>query len=203
MNKQNIILLIFGISIAILFYLCYKNKKESFEGIAGSSFVSRVPKGTIVAYYPPDGNIKSIPAGWAACDGSKDGVPDLRGRFIRMYSNDLSGESDESSYVTKGIGPNVPQQDLNGYGRSDGQHISYIQKLQFKDVGGTDLQKMNEWEMPTHNHGYSVGQNSCNADCPHGSDINIAKDPNVNNQGGGMHHNNTPPYYVLVYIIKL
>ena len=100
MNKQNIILLIFGISIAILFYLCYKNKKESFEGIAGSSFVSRVPKGTIVAYYPPDGNIKSIPAGWVACDGEATlsgdiKVPDLRGRFISgVDTNNNIGNTD-------------------------------------------------------------------------------------------------------------
>ena len=37
------------ILISILFYL-YFQKKECFEGIAGTSFVSRVPKGTIVAW---------------------------------------------------------------------------------------------------------------------------------------------------------
>lgn len=206
MNKQNIILMIFGILIAILFYLFYKNKKESFEGIAGSSFVSRVPKGTIVAYYPPDGQITSIPSGWTACDGKTDfgkgKVPDLRGRFIRMYSGDLDGSSDESSYVTKDIGLNVPQAELNGYGREDGQHISYIQKLQLGDYGGTDLQKMHIWEMPSHNHGNSV-TGVCNGNCPGGDNTNFGTNQSIINSGGNQSHNNTPPYYVLVYIIKL
>ena len=99
MNRQNIILLIFSLLFLILFYLHFR-KKESFEGIAGSSFVSRVPKGTIVAYYPPDGNIKSIPAGWVACDGEATlsgdiKVPDLRGRFISgVDTNNNIGNTD-------------------------------------------------------------------------------------------------------------
>ena len=99
MNRQNIILLIFSLLFLILFYLHFR-KKESFEGSAGSSFVSRVPKGTIVAYYPPDGNIKSIPAGWVACDGEATlsgdiKVPDLRGRFISgVDTNNNIGNTD-------------------------------------------------------------------------------------------------------------
>lgn len=42
------------------------------------SGIGAVPVGTIILWY---GDTSSIPAGWALCDGSADGLPDMRGRF--------------------------------------------------------------------------------------------------------------------------
>ena len=83
MNQQNIIiptLIVILVLILVLFYLHFQNQKECFEGIAGTSFVSRVPKGTIVAY-----NKAEAPAGWAVCNG-ESGTPDLRGKFILGFN---------------------------------------------------------------------------------------------------------------------
>ena len=83
MNQQNIIiptLIVILVLILVLFYLHFQNQKECFEGIAGTSFVSRVPKGTIVAY-----NKAEAPAGWAICNG-ESGTPDLRGKFILGFN---------------------------------------------------------------------------------------------------------------------
>ena len=75
-DKQVAFNIVMLIIVSLLVYLYFQNQKECFEGIAGTSFVSRVPKGTIVAY-----NKAQAPAGWAICDG-ESGTPDLRGRFI-------------------------------------------------------------------------------------------------------------------------
>ena len=220
MNRQNIILLIFSLLFLILFYLHFR-KKESFEGIAGSSFVSRVPKGTIVAF-----NGTVAPAGWALCNG-ENGTPNLRGRFIRMFSNDLAPDDNAvdstfNSYVKKYIGPNVPDKDLSGNARD--YQISWVQKLQLGDYGGTDLMRLIENEMPRHSHSIGVGSGDsggCNIGLFSKDTLACARlgknndrqtsDPEgsqnpynyINTSGGSESHNNTPPYYVLAYIMKL
>ena len=75
------------ITISVLLYFHFR-KKESFEGIAGSSFVSRVPKGTIVAF-----NGTVAPAGWALCNG-KNGTPDLKSKFILGYESGANNIGD-------------------------------------------------------------------------------------------------------------
>ena len=52
-----------------------------------------VPEGIIVMW---SGTVNNIPTGWALCDGSQGGVPDLRGRFIVMADN-----------IGQGPGPSV------------------------------------------------------------------------------------------------
>ena len=124
-----------------------------------------------------------------------------------MYSDDLTGTTTWNSYVTKPIGANVPQKELNGQGRPTAEQISYIQKLQLDDVGGTDLQRLDTLEMPSHNHDHNInrsGDDDCGAsntfDCGEGGGKSGVV---ISSSGGGESHNNTPPYYVLVYIIKL
>lgn len=52
-----------------------------------------VPIGTIIAWHPgeesTDGKRIRAPHGWAICDG-ENGTPDLRGRFLRGLSSDVS-----------------------------------------------------------------------------------------------------------------
>ena len=79
-NKQVAFNIVMLIIVSLLVYLYFQNQKECFEGIAGTSFVSRVPKGTIVAY-----NKAQAPAGWAICNG-ESGTPDLRGKFILGFN---------------------------------------------------------------------------------------------------------------------
>jgi microcystin-dependent protein len=219
-NFQTLFNIFVVITISILLYFHFR-KKESFEGIAGSSFVSRVPKGTIVAF-----NGTVAPAGWALCNG-ENGTPDLRGRFIRMFSTDLppSDNDDNStfnSYVKRYIGPNVPDKEFNGNARDF--QLSWVQKLQLGDYGGTDLMRLIEKEMPSHSHSIGVGygdSGGCNiglfskdtlacARLGKNNDRQTSDDERgngpmnyINTSGGNESHNNTPPYYVLAYIMKL
>jgi hypothetical protein len=61
-----------------------------------------VPPGTIVAYYPQNGDLKSnpVPLGWVVCDGN-NGTPDLRGRFLCMYSDDIIPNRNEVKQILK------------------------------------------------------------------------------------------------------
>jgi microcystin-dependent protein len=181
MNHINIILIIFVILFAILFYLHFQ-KKESFEGIAGSSFVSRVPKGTIVAYYPVGGDLSKnpVPAGWAFCDGTK-GTPNLRGRFILGFNPNTN---QDTSLIPNNLG----------------------------GVGGTEVETLSLEQIPSHTHsvgGLAVWNTSCGDDCANidsGSKFG-AVSGNTSLTGGKdgitQPHNNLPPFYVLVYIMKL
>jgi hypothetical protein len=61
---------------------------------SGNYSVIGFPKGLIIMWY---GDKTKIPPGWVACDG-KNGTPDLRGQFVRMYSDDL-GVFDKGIYT--------------------------------------------------------------------------------------------------------
>jgi len=172
MNHINVILIIFVILFAILFYLHFQ-KKESFEGIAGSSFVSRVPKGTIVAYYPPGGDLSKnpVPVGWHVCDGTQD-TPDLRGRFIRGYdpgrSNNIIGSTGGEEQVTLSL-EQIP---------SHTHGIS--QALVGVPSGWAKYGDGGEQATTVDNTGSAGGKD-----------------------GITQPHDNLPPFYVLVYIMKL
>ena len=183
-NFQTLFNIFVVITISVLLYFHFR-KKESFEGIAGSSFVSRVPKGTIVAYYPPkddwEKNPIPVPAGWIVCDGKDGKTPDLRGKFIWGYNP--KENQDTSRWFNTFGGPG-----------GDEQHILSLE------------------EIPPHNHsvgglakwGTSCGDNCANIDS--GSKFG-AVSGNTNLTGGKdgttQPHNNLPPFYVLVYIMKL
>ena len=192
MNNQNIILLIFALLFLILFYMCYNNKKESFEGIAGTSFVSRVPKGTIVSYYPPDGKITNIPAGWSVCDGNTTlqgniKVPDLRGRFI-VGINPMSQE----------INTNFSQYVLGNTGGTE-KHLLTLQEIPPLPSNNPKSRIAQYESDPTYANSNFGGQG---AQLTHkrnfGTDIDGLP-------GGGPNtpHENRPPYFALIYIIKL
>jgi len=181
MNHINIILIIFVILFSILFYLHFQ-KKESFEGIAGSSFVSRVPKGTVVAYYPVGGDLSKnpVPAGWAFCDGTK-GTPNLRGRFILGFNPNTN---QDTSLIPNNLG----------------------------GVGGTEVETLSLEQIPKHSHSVSIPWRSFSRDGGQTGfltyyDQEGATGFNTSEIGGKdgitQPHNNLPPFYVLVYIMKL
>jgi microcystin-dependent protein len=196
MNNQNIVLLIFAILFLILFYMCYNNKKESFEGIAGTSFVSRVPKGTIVAYYPPDGNTTNIPAGWVVCDGKttlqgNTNVPDLRGKFI-VGVNSGDKNNDFETYDLKRTGGEekhlLTLQEIPPLPSSDNKKTFIVQYD--PDPAFSNSKFGGEGANFTHRRNFGTNQAS----------------PIVPNSiGGGPNtaHENRPPFYALIYIIKL
>ena len=95
-------------------------KKECFIKEIGSKKIFYVqlssddntPRGTILMFYPgtleEEQTLKDvIPDGYAICDGTTEGVPDLRGRFIRSANSyDDVGEHDNSNLVQGESGRN-------------------------------------------------------------------------------------------------
>ena len=95
-------------------------KKECFIKEIGSKKIFYVqlssddntPRGTILMFYP--GTLEEgqalkdvIPEGYAICDGTTEGVPDLRGRFIRSaYDYSDTGEHDNNNLVQGESGRN-------------------------------------------------------------------------------------------------
>ena len=67
---------------------------------------SIVPKGVILMW---SGTPADIPSGWALCDG-QDGRPDLRGRFIRAWANDINtkGGREEATAEFRLTAENIP-----------------------------------------------------------------------------------------------
>ena len=180
-NFQTLFNIFIVITIGVLLYFHFR-KKESFEGIAGSSFVSRVPKGTVVAYYPVGGDL-SIPAGWAFCDGTK-GTPDLRGKFILGYN---STENQDTSRIPNNLG---------GVGGTEVETLTEEQMplhthgVERTCLGGGVI----GWD--TDDRLVSAGARD---DCR----TNNGKRKITEGTGKGQPHNNLPPFYVLVYIMKL
>ena len=179
-----------------------------------------LPKGTIVAY-----NGTKAPKGWALCNG-QNGTPDLRGRFIRMFNDNIGGFN---GWGGKVIGGNKTSYSADIGGNSRADKNSWMLKHKFGDKAGTDHQVLSVNELPAHNH---TGTTSTNGNHQHGYNIyhnntcsgtgcsgrwrigdygrantdwngNHNHNFTTNSTGSNWGHNNQPPYYVLSYIMKL
>jgi len=200
MNHINIILIIFVILFTLLFYLHFR-KKESFEGIAGSSFVSRVPKGTIVAF-----NGTTAPAGWALCDGKDGKTPDLRGRFIRMASDGLNEMGNEPGFAFANVKvSNEKTKIFSGVAKSNSES-TVIGLYKFGEQGGSDKIKLDEQDqLPAHTHGnIPKPADNCfrGGDCS-GDRTHVSGVQESGSTGSSEYIPNVPPFYTLVFIMKL
>jgi microcystin-dependent protein len=154
-----------------------------------------IPRGAIILW---SGSLP--PEGWALCDGSSPGIPDLRGRFILGYNPSIA-ETDETGMARKGF---------NSVGENGG-HIRHTLTIN---------------EMPTHSHGISDpghvhsewvtdrkfvtavvndDKNMAPISGPPYQKNTESKGTNLTvlNEGYGDSFDMTPPYYVLAYIFKL
>ena len=174
-----------------------------------------IPKGTIVAYHPPNFTDSittiTIPSGWALCDGT-NGTPDLRGRFIKGASDTLTTDSDvtntwTASFVTAKRIKNTSGVTGSILGASLNENFSWVFKMKHGDYGGTDHMRLDIKEMPTHSHNYTTFTGEANF--KYGSNERVPtwlakkNDAVTSNAGSNWGHNNIPPYYVLTYIMKL
>lgn len=210
MMKQYRDLIYLLIVITLAFILFYKQpfQENLTLPVGGNIFIDSknqiVPSGSIIAYYPKDGKLidNPPPEGWAVCDGT-NGTPDLRGRFLRMYSNDI-GEftawGGRPIDTTSGLGYD---QTLAGTSRKNVKGWVFNHKI--GDKAGTDATELSIDELPPHNHGTFGPASNCWKGGSCGGDYLVSGGNNTqtSDTGRGWGHNNQPPYFVIVYIMKL
>jgi microcystin-dependent protein len=177
-----------------------------------------LPKGTIVAF-----NSTTAPAGWTLCDGS-NGSPDLRGKFIRMWTDNSTKLEDYAGNINYNI---------NWSGKNNNDRKYKILKHNINDTGGSDLIALtSENEIPSHSHtlndhvhshsttNLKWWSRSWSGSNGHSDSHPYYKNVKDNNEGvylktpdagghshtltglGGESFNNQPPYYVLTFIIR-
>ena len=183
--------------------------------------INSIPKGTIIVYH-----FSTAPMGWVLCDGN-NGTPDLRGRFIRMWNDNVPGFDSENKLKVYNTDTNLS---YLSDGSTDPNYKSIILKHKFKQYGGTDIRNFSNMnELPVHTHTISSnGSHSHALTLPYwpgsfqGNDdghqhmytvnggdqtqfknISTYKHSHiVNSVGASEEFNNMPPYYVLTYIMK-
>lgn len=200
----------------------YKDKTLSIPNLETTTF-NLLPRGIIVAWNPPDPKNPKPPTGWALCDGKiYNGykTPDLRGRFIRMYSNELydTGQGKDLGWNARTFEMNIKNEGGKKIsGNSSQDTSSIILNHYIGDYAGTDHHYLDIKHLPNHTHkidsdyklvGPSTSQNNATMGTSRGTytgneDAKQIKDLNTTSVGEGNGHNNQPPYYVLAYIIKI
>jgi microcystin-dependent protein len=210
----------------------YNTKNMTVDNITATSKITTndlstttfnlLPRGTIVMW---TGAV--APAGWALCNG-QNGTPDLRGRFVRMSSDDLGGFNVWGGNLLP-EDQTVVTYDTTVAGTSRTDKRTWLLKHRLNDKGGTDNMALTLNEMPIHSHQVRIGgvdvlpADHADTVAEHhrsfegtGGDDRVirrrrSKDDAERgyrgvmaaNAGSGWAHNNQPPYYVLSFIMKL
>ena len=172
--------------------------------VTGDLFVhgkQLIPLGIIMAWYQP-----TAPAGWGLCNGTKYGniqSPDLRGRFIKMATENTSATEYTPTDTT------TINKDYNTSKR--GSTKALILPHIFGKNGGSDVRTLDISELPKHTHSTNLrristwnnntwGQNALDTDTNIAAKASIVTDDMTT---GDLAFGILPPYHVLVYIIYI
>lgn len=212
MKEYIIILILLSLIFIISVYGLSKKKIEGFtEGTQGSSFVSRIPKGLISAFYGSQTDLQNVLSqGWALCDGTNN-TPNLSGRFI-LGAGQGSGLTNRTSGETGGV---------ETHSLSTAEMPPHSHGIFFNNSSGGCPGNYSPSQSPPNGPGDACG-NPNNGGAPYpttsnGGDPNSPKvhDPAYRSDGAygssplyniptvAAPHENMPPYYVLAYIMKL
>lgn len=201
----------------------FSTKESTIEGnlnILGS--FNLLPRGSIIMF-----NSNVAPYGWALCDGGTyEGfvTPDLRGKFLRMWTDDSTKLEDFSSNIDYNV---------NWSGKNNNDRKYKILKHNINETGGSDLIALtSDKEIPSHTHTLNDHSHSHTAnnlkwwsrswkgDTGREDSHPYYKEIDQDNNGvnlkmpdasshthtltglGGESFNNQPPYYVLTFIIR-
>jgi Microcystin-dependent protein len=140
---------------------------EAKKGVFGAG---AIPVGTIMPWW---GSRNEVPEGWAICDGTVNGVPDLRGKFLYGCSNVTDVVSSGGSATVTLSQSNVPTH----------KHSITLKEPPKKDKGWPLNTKSNQedfWRSDT-----------------------VEKSADSNKIGGSGAHNNLPPYMKLYFIQRI
>ena len=159
----------------------YNDKDMKVTNLTVTDKFNLLPKGIIVAWTgktdATGAIITTAPDGWALCDGSTTGVPDLRGKFIFGYGKG------QGSAMNKTGGKETVTLNVN-------QIPAHTHTVKIDDMPCTSATCQK-----TVNHRFTAGV---------GYQVDYKKQPYpTNSVGKGQAHENMPPYYVLAYIMKL
>lgn len=154
-----------------------------------------VPTGVIVMW---SGNPNALPTGWALCDGTA-GRPDLRGRFIVGYGQNLNpaaGDLNPNYNVGQTGGENMHNLTADESGVPVHTHTTVPHQHDVVNVAfNTD-----DVNSGTRSDPVAAGNERYTTYTTTATTVII--DPN-SAQDAAQPHENRPPYYVLAYIIKL
>lgn len=163
----------------------YNKDTMTVDKLSVTKEFNLLPTGIIVAWTgTTDAKgtiITKAPDGWALCDGSIKGVPDLSGKFILGYGGSGKGKT------IKGIGGKET------VALTASQLPAHSHSLTGVCVGGNCPS-----EIPRDGGVFHRNIKATSKTSPYSGTYN------TNLSGGkGQTHENMPPYYVLAYIMKL
>jgi microcystin-dependent protein len=165
------------------------------------------PKGMIVIW---SGTRETVPIGWTLCNG-QNGTPDLRGQFVRMYSDDITtSEKEQLSKIKVSYGA-----ELAGTSRTNNTRKIFSHKINEK--GGSDIIISRKDEIPSHSHNIDWGKakewsntrknwlSASGRKVIANQSDELSKNVKIENVGRfpPLPQNNQPPYYVIAFIMKL
>ena len=180
-----------------------------FNKIKVTGTSNLVPRGTIVAWNPPDGKLDKAPDTWAFCDGT-NGTPNLRGRFIlgNGKGTDLTerklNDNGGTENHTLTIEEMTPHTHLYAIltGREDGAHAkqdtAYTDESTNKRKGFGGIGELYSLDASNQAGGRYYNYTSIS-----GGILDNQEKKNELTSHKAKPHNNMPPFYVLAYIMKL
>lgn len=168
-----------------------KTTEQDFSVNIGGMDYYLVPKGAIIIW---SGSVKDIPSGWVLCDGSEEGIPDLRDRFVLGAGNNYAvgakgGESEHTLTVDE-----MPNHS-HDRGTMDitGQFPACVEQEELTNVNGAFYMSGLAYEAG------GIGNTGNWL-------LNFKASKNWTGTssyvGNSQPHNNMPPYYALCYIMR-
>jgi microcystin-dependent protein len=159
---------------------------------------------------------KTVPDGWALCDGSTvNGLetPDLRGRFIVGYHpedgdynepGDLSGKGNTAGKTggQREVTLTTAQMSSHTHLSQMGEAGNHFHDIRRSHPGGNVLRFT--WKNGEGTFRVKAGNDGeGGAPMTTGMGGQHAHGLNIQNEGGNQPHENRPPYYVLAFIIRI
>ena len=185
-----------------------QNSIDSLSGLTGGGgSVLDMPLGTVLPIAT-----ESVPEGWMLCDGREIAIEEYQGLYDLIGTTYGAGDS---AFWAQVFFPattfNIP--DLRGrtiIGANDmgGEQsdVLTIHQASAGDVGGEEMHKLTEEEMPSHSHDLPKQESSscCGNGFYYRTNVNYAVEPYaVTEAGGDQPHNNMQPYMALNYMMKV
>ncbi len=173
---------------------------------AGTRWVTQgfFPVGAIAMWRGTD-----IPPGWALCDGSSSGIPDLRGKFVVGYDpadtdySPIGKTGGANSVVLDATHLPSHSHSVNDPGHTHSASASHGHRFSVEQSASRNSKKngVSGGGSPSFQQTITTETVSFSGTISTGNATIGSTE--VGYTGGGGTHENRPPYYVLAFIIKI